>query len=299
MKPRLRGAADRGFAAGRDPERRMRLLRRRRLDHDVVELPEFSAVREALARRERLGHHLDRFLEPRLGLLRWNAEAGELVVPVALADAEIEPAAGDQIERRRLLGQQHRIVPGQHDDGGAKPQRGGAHGERGLQHQGGGDLVPAGEMVLDQEARAIAQRLGLDRVVEIVAEALPGFRAEVLGAGLRRAENSELHAGSVLKIRGRGLRSHETRIAGQILPPIAKIARRQQRHRQRDAHAMPGRDAESFACARQKRRHCETPSAASSARSGRRIERRESPLPAVRHDRWRRHRRIRTQSSPS
>ena len=172
---------------------------RRRLDHDVVELPEFSAVREALARHERLGHHLDRFLEPRLGLLRRNAEAGELVVPVALADAEIEPAAGNQIERRRLLGQQHRIVPGQHDHGGAEPQRGGAHGERGLQHQGGGDLVPAGEMMLDQEARAIAQRLGLDRVVEIIAEALPGFGAEILGAGLRRAEDSELHSGSVLK----------------------------------------------------------------------------------------------------
>ena len=71
----------------------------------------------------------------------------------------------------------------------------GAHGERGLQHQRGGDLVPAGEMMLDQEARAIAQRLGLDRVVEIVAKALPGFGAEVLGAGLRRAEDSELHSG--------------------------------------------------------------------------------------------------------
>ena len=55
----------------------------------------------------------------------------------------------------------------------------GAHGERRLQHQGGGDLVPAGEMMLDQEARAKAQRLGLDGVVEIVAEALPGLRAEI------------------------------------------------------------------------------------------------------------------------
>ncbi len=55
-----------------------------------------SAVREALARHERLGHHLDRFLEARLGLLRRDAEAGELVVPVALADAEIEPAAGNR-----------------------------------------------------------------------------------------------------------------------------------------------------------------------------------------------------------
>ena len=162
---------------------------------------------------ERLGHHLDRFLEARLGLLRRDAEAGELVVPIALADAEIEPAAGNQIERRRLLGQQHRIVPGQHDDGGAEPQRGGAHGERGLQHQRGGDLVPAGEMMLDQEARTIAERLGLDGVVEIVAEALPGFRAEVLGAGLRRAEDSELHAASLLENRWRG---RGRIIAGQV-----------------------------------------------------------------------------------
>ena len=83
-------------------------------------------------------------------------------------------------------------------------KRGGAHGERRLQHQGGGDLVPAGEMMLDQEARAIAQRLGLDRVVEIIAEALPGFRAEILRAGLGRAEDSELHSGvTFTKRRGR------------------------------------------------------------------------------------------------
>ena len=113
-------------------------------------------------------------------------------MPVALADAEIEPAAGDQIERRGLLGEQHRIVPRQHDHRGAEPQRRGAHGERGLQHQGGGDLVPAGEMMLDQEARAIAERLGLDRGVEIVAEALPALGRKVAAVGLRRAERFQI-----------------------------------------------------------------------------------------------------------
>jgi hypothetical protein len=91
-------------------------------------------------------------------------------------------------------------VPGQHDHGGAEPQCRGAHGERGLQHQGGGNLIPAGEVMLDQEARAEAQRLGFDGVVEIVAEALPGLGAEVAAVGLHRAEDSELHCGSVLKI---------------------------------------------------------------------------------------------------
>ena len=124
------GAADRLFAAGRHPQRRMRLLRRRRLDHDVLEMPEAAVVREALARGPRLRHHRNGLLEARLGLVRRDRKTLELAVAVALADAEIEAAAGDQIERRRLLGEQYRIVPRQHDHRRAEPQRLGAHGGR-------------------------------------------------------------------------------------------------------------------------------------------------------------------------
>ena len=125
--------AARGGARGsnadcrRPPRTADAVLRGRRLDHDVVEMPEAAVVREALARDPGARHHLERFLEAGFGFLRRDLEALELVVPIALADAEIEPAAGNQIERRRLLGEQHRIVPGQHDDGGAEPQRGCAH----------------------------------------------------------------------------------------------------------------------------------------------------------------------------
>src|SRR6185437_2310708 len=50
--------------------------------------------------------------------------------------------------------------------------------------------------------------------------------------------------------------SHETRIARQILSPIAEIVRRHQDHRKRDAHAVRNRDAERRgACAGKKRRH--------------------------------------------
>ena len=179
--------------AGGDPERRMRALRRRRLDHDVLEMKKAAVVREALARREGARHHLERLLEARFRLIRRDLEALELAVPVALADAEIEAAVGQQIERGGLLGQQHRIVPGQHHHRGAEPQRGGARGQRHQQHQRGGGLVPAAEMMLDREARMEAERLGLDVELEIIAETLAGLRTEPWGIGFGRTEQTETH----------------------------------------------------------------------------------------------------------
>jgi len=106
-------------------------------------------------------------------------------VPVALPDTEVEPAAGDEIERRRLLCQQDRVVPGQHHYGRAEAQSGGAHGKASEQHQRGGDLVPSGEVMLDQEARVKAELLSLDVEVEIVAEALARLGRKIIAAGLR------------------------------------------------------------------------------------------------------------------
>ena len=188
-----RGAADRMFAAGRHPQRRIRLLRRRRFDHDVLEMPKAAVVGKPLARRPRPRHHRDRLLEARLGLFGRDRKTLELAVPVALADAEIETAAGDQIEGGRLFGEQHRIVPGQHHHGRAESQRLGAHGERHQQHQGRRHLVPAGEMMLDQKTRLKSERLSLDIEIEIVAKALPGLRGQIVAVGLRRTEQAEFH----------------------------------------------------------------------------------------------------------
>jgi hypothetical protein len=60
----------------------------------------------------------------------------------------------------------------------AVPSRncGRAHRQAGQQHERGRDLVPAGEMMLDQEARMQAQRLRLDVEVEIIAKPLAGLR---------------------------------------------------------------------------------------------------------------------------
>src|SRR3954471_23528396 len=43
----LRGTLDRRHASGGDPDRRMRALRRRRFDYNVLELPETAVMRKA------------------------------------------------------------------------------------------------------------------------------------------------------------------------------------------------------------------------------------------------------------
>ena len=62
---------------------------------------------------------------------------------VAFTDAEIEPPAGHQVERRGLLGEQHRVVPGQHYHGRAETERRRARGEPSEQLQRRGGLIPS------------------------------------------------------------------------------------------------------------------------------------------------------------
>ena len=184
---------DRGRAAGAHPQRRMRLLRGGRLDDDVVELPVLAVMGPRRIRGPRLEHDLQRFLESRLGLLHGNAEAGELVVPVALADAEVEPAVGQQVERGGLLGQQHRVVPGQRHDGGAQAQRGGAGADPGQEIQRRGDLAEAGEVMLDDERAVEAEGFGLDVVLDEVPEAGPAVHVGATASCLGAAEDSKAH----------------------------------------------------------------------------------------------------------
>src|SRR5205823_12107058 len=122
--------------------------------------------------------HIEAFGKARIRLVHIDAEAGELVVAVALADAEIEPAAGQEVEGRGLLGQKDRIMPGQHNDGGAEPQRRRAGAKPGQEVQRRRNLAVSGEMVLDYKGAAKAERLGLDIVFDEVAEA---FAAVELG----------------------------------------------------------------------------------------------------------------------
>src|SRR5262249_11940117 len=153
-------APHRGLATGAHPDRGVRTLGGRRLDHDIVERPVFAPMRERLVRGPRFDKYVEAFVKPRAGLIHVDAKAAELVVAIAAADAEIEPAAGEQVKRRGLLGEQYRVVPGQHDDRGAEAKGRGAGAKPGQQVERRGDLAVAREVMLDNESAAKAERLG-------------------------------------------------------------------------------------------------------------------------------------------
>jgi hypothetical protein len=56
-------------------------------------------------RKALVHHHVEPFAKACLGLPDRDAEANELVAPLALANARIELATGEKIDGRRLLGE--------------------------------------------------------------------------------------------------------------------------------------------------------------------------------------------------
>ena len=148
---------------------------------------------ERLVGCPRLEDHLEALVEARVGLLHWHAETGELVVPVSLADAEIEPSPGEEVERGGLLRQQHGIVPGQHEHRGTQSQPARARAEPGQELERGRDLAIAGEVVLDDERAVEAEGLGLDVVVDEIAEPLAAVELGTAAPRRGTAEQAELH----------------------------------------------------------------------------------------------------------
>ena len=170
----------------------MRLLHRARLDDDVLELPAASVVREAIGSgpcRAQEGHGL---VEPLGGLLDRDAKARELRRPIALADAEIQASVGQEVDRGHLLGQQHRIVPGQHHHRRAQPDPAGAAGQVAQEIERGRQLPDAGEVVLDDKHAVIAELLGMEHIVDVLAVA-EAVANRPFASRLGPAEQPELH----------------------------------------------------------------------------------------------------------
>src|SRR5713101_7057940 len=84
-------------------------------------------------------------------------------------------------------------MPGQHEYRGAQAQPARARAEPGQQVERGRDLAIAGEVVLDDERAVEAERLGLDVVVDELAEPLAAVELGTAASRRRTAEQTELH----------------------------------------------------------------------------------------------------------
>jgi hypothetical protein len=82
-------------------------------------------------------HHLDGLVESAWTFLGGDAEPGELAVPAALPNAEIQPPAGHEVHGRCLLGQQDGVMPGKGEHAGTEARRRGVH-RRSLRRNGAG-----------------------------------------------------------------------------------------------------------------------------------------------------------------
>jgi hypothetical protein len=65
--------------------------------------------------------------------------------------------------------------------------------ERHQQHQGGGRLLPAAEMMFDGEARNVAERFGLDVELDIIAKAPAGLGRKSRRIRSGRTKPTETH----------------------------------------------------------------------------------------------------------
>src|SRR5205085_1995003 len=135
---------DRLRALRRDPDRRMRSLKRLREDHRLRDLEDLSVVREGLTGKG-FQDDVDRLFPARARAVELEPEALELVVLVAAAEADVHAPAREEIERRDLFGDDERMVEWDHDDGGADAQA------RGLGRDERGELRRTGQVAVRRE----------------------------------------------------------------------------------------------------------------------------------------------------
>src|SRR5438093_4279138 len=84
-------------------------------------------------------------------------------------------------------------MPGQHEHRGAQSQPARARAEPGQQVERRRDLAIAGEVVLDDECAVEAERLGLDVVVDEVAEPLAAVELGTTAPRRCTAKQAKLH----------------------------------------------------------------------------------------------------------
>ncbi len=116
-------ALQRGLRSAADEDRQRRALRRQGIEYEVLERMEATGERFGRAGPE-VPPELDCLVQIRPTLMEsvGRAEVAELLLVPADADAGEDPAVGQRVERRELLGEDDRIPLGDDDHAGPEPQ---------------------------------------------------------------------------------------------------------------------------------------------------------------------------------
>ena len=166
------------------------LLGRRRALLELVDLVELAVVPEELAGRE-AAQDVHALVHPLAALGPVDAEVGEVLGPRRDADAEAEPVVGEEGERRRLLGDQHRRPHRQLEHERREPQRRRHREQVGAEHHRLDELLAVEELPVAGVGVGVLRVgvLGVDQAVghghARVAGGLRGLRQRCVELRLR------------------------------------------------------------------------------------------------------------------
>ena len=94
-----------------------------------------------------------------------SPEAGEFDRSTAYADADDRPAIGELVEQVAVLGETQRMVERRHRDAEAQPRALDLRRQVRREHERVGKGVVVGEVVLGEEDRVEAGRVGFERLL--------------------------------------------------------------------------------------------------------------------------------------
>jgi hypothetical protein len=152
-----------------------------------------AAVRDAAVRRPQPAHQLKTLLEDTLVVLERDVERQIFAPIVAAPGGKHDPAAGQKIERRPLLGDPDRVMQRQHGDCRSEPDARGIGGDIGQHEVRAGQHAQRVEMMLADPGRAHAELVGIESLGGDVGDKLVRRARIVLVVIIAQREIPEFH----------------------------------------------------------------------------------------------------------
>ena len=186
------GKFDRRLREGGDIGRQ-RALHRFGGDRDIVEPVMPAVMGDRPVGRPETADHLHPFFEYFLIVLERDVQRQILAPVVTAAGGEIDAAAGEQVQRRPLLGDPDRMMQRQDRDGGRKADAFRPSRDIGEHQIGAGKHAQCAEMMLADPRGVKADLIGINRLVEYICNKGVGRSFIVLVMIVAQREIAEFH----------------------------------------------------------------------------------------------------------